>query len=151
MISSTVNPLTSSQIKIFQNVCEKICSEPKIRFCGVINSIGKLVAGGFKDDIKPLDTEEERKMWYMQSALEMSMKKEFSSNLGNIHYVVTYRDNVTLINIPMQNYVVLLSAERNANIKQIVYYSKNLFENNYSILKDKISSSSIKSHNQILS
>ena len=133
-MTNTIAPLTSDQIQTFQNICEKICTESKIKFCGVINEMGKLVVGGFKDDIKPLDNEEERKMWYMQSALEMSMKKEFRNNLGNIHYIITFRDNVTLINMPIQNYVVLMSTERNTNIKQIVDYSKNLFENNKDIL-----------------
>jgi hypothetical protein len=130
----TVMPLTHNQIQVFQNICEKICSESQIKFCGAINVIGKLVAGGFKNSIKPLDNEEERKMWYMQSALEMSMKKEFSSNLGDINYIVAYRDNVTLINIPIQNHVILLSTEKNVDVKQIVDYSKNLFEHNKAIL-----------------
>lgn len=136
---TSIIQLTSVQIQTFQNICEKICAEPKIRFCGVINVMGKLVAGGFKYGIKPLDTEEERKMWYMQSALEMSMKREFGNNLGNIHYIVTFRDNVNLINMPIQDHVILLSIERNADIKQTVDYSKSLFENNkYSISDDRI-------------
>lgn len=92
--------------------------------------MGRLVSGGFRDGIKPLDNEEERKMWYMQSALEMSMKKEFGNNLGDIDHVVTYRGNVTLINIPIRDHVVLLSTERNANVIQIVEYTKELFDFN---------------------
>lgn len=96
----------------------------------MINEMGKLIAGGFKDGVKPLDNEEERKMWYMQSALEMSMKKEFGNNLGDINYIVTYRDNVTLINMPIQGHVVLLSTEGNADIRQIVDHSRRLFDFN---------------------
>lgn len=129
---------SSNQVQIFQSMCEKICIEPKIRFCGIIDAMGKLVAGRFKDTIKPLNNEEERKMWYMQSALEMSMKKEFRMNLGDINHIVTYRDNVTLVNIPVQDYVVLISTERNANIDQIVIYSKRLFEYNYFVSQNKI-------------
>lgn len=96
----------------------------------MINGMGKLIAGGFKDGVKPLDSEEERKMWYMQSALEMSMKKEFGNNLGDINYIVTYRDNVTLINMPIQGHVALLSTEGNADIRQIVDRSRRLFDFN---------------------
>lgn len=131
MVSNTTTmPLMSSQISVYQNICNKVCSEPKIRFCGIINLMGKLLAGGFQDGIKPLNNEEDRQMWYMQSALEMSMKKEFGSNLGDVNYVVSYRDNVTLINIPIQNHVVLISTERNANITEIVDYAKELFDFN---------------------
>ena len=132
--------LTSSQIQTFQNICEKICSESKIKFCGIINEVGSLVIGRFKDGRKLLDNEEERRMWYMQSALEMTMKKEFGNNLGDIDYTVTYHNNTTLINIPIQNHVMLISTERNADIKQIVNYSKKLFDFNCNntISEDKI-------------
>jgi len=126
-----------SQIQIFQNICDKVCAEPKIRFCGIINGMGRLVSGGFRDGIKPLDNEEERKMWYMQSALEMSMKKEFGNNLGDIDHVVTYRGNVTLINIPIRDHVVLLSTERNANVIQIVEYTKELFDFNNNTMPEE--------------
>ena len=129
-MENTPTSSTISQIPTFQNICEKVCAEPKIRFCGVINGMGRLVAGGFRDEIKPLDNEEERKMWYMQSALEMSMKKEFGNNLGTIDHIVTYRGNVTLVNMPIHDHVVLLSTERNANVRQIVEYTKELFDFN---------------------
>jgi len=103
---------------MFQSICDKVCSESKIRFCVVINRMGKLISGGFRDKIKPLDNEEERRIWYMQSALEMSMKKEFGNNLGDINHIVTYRGNVTLINIPIQDYVILLSIEKNGDVKE---------------------------------
>ena len=125
------NKLTSNQIHIFQNVSKKICSEPKIKFCGIINEMGNLVTDRFKDGIKPLDNEEEMTMWYMQSALEISMKKEFGNNLGEIDYAVTYHNNTTLINIPIQNYLILISIEENADIKQIVNFSKSLFDFNF--------------------
>jgi hypothetical protein len=124
--------LTSEQVQILENICNKISSEPKIRFCGVINSMGKIVAGGFKDDIKPLDSEDQRRMLYMQSTLELSMKGEFDENLGHVNYVTTYRDNVVLINIPIKrfNHLVLISAERNSKTEQIVNDTISLFENN---------------------
>ena len=124
--------LTSEQIQILENLCNKLSSETKIRFCGVINSMGKIVAGGFKDGIKPLDSEDQRSMLYMQSSLELSMKGEFDENLGCVNYVTTYRDNVVLINMPMKRYshLVLISAERNVNVEQIVKNTIGLFESN---------------------
>ena len=129
---NSITSLTSEQIQVLKNSCNKLSSEPKIRFCGVINSMGKIVAGGFKDDIKPLDSEDQRRMLYMQSTLELSMKGEFDENLGVVNYITTYRDNVVLINMPMKryNHLVLMSAERNANVEQIVKNTISLFESN---------------------
>jgi len=125
-----ITSLTSERIQILENLCNKLSNEPKIRFCGVINSMGKIVAGGFKDDIKPLDSEDQRRMLYMQSSLELSMKGEFDENLGCVNYITTYRDNVVLINIPMRNHLILMSAERNAGTEQIVKNTISLFESN---------------------
>ena len=113
------------------DLCHKLCLEPKIRFCGVVNSMGRLVTGGFRDGIKPLGNEDQRQMLYIQSYLEISMKEEFDDTLGNVNYVTTYRDNVALITIPMsQNYLLLISVERNAEIEQIVKSTISLFESN---------------------
>lgn len=126
-------PLTTDGLGI---LCEKLCSEPKIRFCGVINSLGRIVTGGFRDGIKPLDNEDLRRMLYMQSTLEVSMKGEFDDALGSVNFITTYRDNVTLISIPIkQNYLLLMSVERNAEIQQIIKKTVGLFEINGIISK----------------
>jgi len=122
-------PITN---EILENLCHTLCNEPKIRFCGVINPLGRLVRGGFRDGIKPLDSEDQRQMLYIQSYLEMSMKGEFDDTLGNVNFITTYRDNVALITIPMpQNYLLLISVERNAEIQQIVKNAISLFESNW--------------------
>jgi len=124
-------PITN---EVLENLCHTLCNGPKIRFCGVINPLGRLVTGGFRDGIKPLDNEDQRQMLYIQSYLEMSMKGEFDDTLGNVNFVTTYRDNVTLISIPMQqNYLLLISVERNAEIQQIVKNAISLFESNWKL------------------
>ena len=123
--------LTSDQVQVLENLCNKLCNEPKIRFCGVITPLGRLVTGGFRDGVKPLDNEDQRRMLYTQSTLELSIKKEFDDNLGNVNFITTYRDNVVLITIPIQqNHLVLISAERNTDVGQIVKDVMTLFENN---------------------
>ena len=89
------------------------------------------MTGGFSDGIEPLDNEDQRRMLYMQSTLDLSMKGEFDENLGNVNFITTYRDNVAIINIPLQqNYLLLMSVERNAEIEQIVKSTIDLFESN---------------------
>lgn len=121
-------PLTNEGLGI---LCHRLCDEPKIRFCGVINSLGRIVTGGFKNGIEPLDNEDLRKMLYIQSTLELSMKGEFDEILGSVNFISTYRDNIAIITIPMpQNYLLLMSVERNAEIEQIVKKTTNIFEIN---------------------
>lgn len=109
--------------------CEKICNQSKVRFCGVVNSMGRLVAGGLKEGIAPLENEDQRQMLYIQSYLEMSMKRDFDDTLGKVDYMITYRENLALIYIPLkENYLLLLSTEKNAEIKQIIQVAISLFD-----------------------
>jgi hypothetical protein len=74
----------------------------------------------------------------MQSRLEISMKGEFDENLGCVNHIVTYRDNVVIINIPLKNqqYNFLISAERIVDVRQIVdYVTHSIGE--YSIFSEK--------------
>ena len=118
------------QINFLNALCNKICNEPHIRFCGVINSMGKLIVGSFRDGIQPLDTDLQREMLYMQSRLEISMKTEFDENLGDVTHVITHRENVIILTIPLKNKQchVLISAERIANTKKIMDNILNQFE-----------------------
>jgi hypothetical protein len=122
--------LTFEQFNFLDILCRSICDKPKIRFCGVINSMGRLVAGSFKDSIQPLDNDQQRQMLYIQSRLEISMKGEFDESLGCVNHVVTYRDNVVIINIPLKNQHChfLISAERIADVRKIVDYATHSFE-----------------------
>lgn len=123
----TLSVKQSSLLDIF---CKTMCCKPKIRFCGVINSMGRLVEGSFKDNIQPLDNDQQRQMLYMQSKLQLSMNAEFNDRLGHVNYIVTYRDNVIIINIPSDNqqYHILISAERIAKPQEIVRDVANLFK-----------------------
>lgn len=112
-----------------ENLCTEINNQPKVRFCGVINNMGRLIAGGLRGGIEPLESEDQRQMLYIQSYLEISMKKEFDDTQGSINHIVTYRDNIVLISIPLrQDHLLLLSAERNAEVKQIIQVTRRIFE-----------------------
>ncbi len=131
-------PLTAEGLEV---LCNRLCNEPKIRFCGIINSFGRLVTGGFRNGIKPLDNEDQRRMLYIQATLELFMKREFDDTLGSVNFITTYRDNVALITIPMpQDHLLIISVERNAQIEQIVKKTISLFESN-GMLGRKIKSS----------
>ena len=114
---------------VLEDFCEKICAQPKVRFCGIVNSMGRLIAGGLREGIEPLENEDQRQMLYIQSFLEMSMKRDFDETLGKVEYMATYRDNIAVITMPLRhNCLLLLSTEKNAQIKQIIQVATGLFK-----------------------
>lgn len=121
-------PYTSKELEI---LCTRLSKKPKIRFCCIVDSQGTSVAGGFKDHIQLLNNEEQRQMLCMASRLELFTKRDFDDTLGIVNFITTYRDNVTLITIPMQqDYLLLLSVERNATIEKIVKNTISFFDTN---------------------
>ena len=104
----------------FENKCHKLLSNDEIRFVGVINHMGNLIAGGISDGVDLLETDEKRRKLYIQIALEISMRKDFDDTLGKINYIATNRDNVLMITVPMNNYVMLISTKSTSTAEQII-------------------------------
>jgi len=73
----------SAKIYDYAKICNSILSiDPKIRFAGVINERGRLVAGGMKENVEPLESEKDDEMIFMELALRVKMRKEFDKQLG---------------------------------------------------------------------
>jgi hypothetical protein len=114
-----------------ENKCHSLLNNDEIRFVGIINNMGNLIAGGIRNDIDFLETDEEKRKLYMQIVLEISMRKDFDDTLGKINYITTNRDNVLMITVPIHhNHIMLISAESASNVEQIIskVYSLGFFE-----------------------
>jgi hypothetical protein len=103
-----------------ENKCNEFLRYDGIRFVGIINNMGNLIAGGLSNRVDWIETDEKRRMLYMQMALEISMRKDFDNTLGEINCVTTIRDNVLMITIPMNNHILLISAKPTAIVKRII-------------------------------
>ena len=99
--------------------CNRLLQEDEIRFAGLINSMGRLVAGGFKEGIIPLEDEAERQKMYMELALRVSMRTEFDYSLGPVKYSSSRRDKAVMMSFPINNNVLMISAETTVDIEQL--------------------------------
>ena len=112
--------------KIFDQKCRSLLDENGVRFTGVINNMGRQVAGGYKDTITPLVDVEEHKI-SLEHALEIFLTKDLDESLGSIDSIITRRKKVTMITIPMDKFSLLISAERDSNAEEIVEKASKLF------------------------
>lgn len=109
----------SSEYSIFEQKCNNLLMQENIRFAGLINSMGKLVAGGFKEGISPLEDEAERRKMYMELALRVSMRSEFDYSLGFVSYSASRREKAVMMSIPINNNVLLISADTSVDIEKL--------------------------------
>ncbi|MGI9567980.1 MAG: DUF6659 family protein [Nitrosopumilus sp.] len=110
----------SDKEQLFEDSCKTILNLPKIRFAGVLNKMGRRIAGGFKEGITSYLEDKENQMMYVQLTLEYLMRKDFDERLGRVDYIASRRSKVTMISIPTKDYLILISAERDVNVEEII-------------------------------
>ena len=84
---SDLSILSKSVLQELENNCNKVLKNKNVIFVGVVNSLGNLIAGGFRDGVKPLGSNETRKMMYMQLKLDLNMRKDYDNLFGPVRYV----------------------------------------------------------------
>jgi len=124
--------------KILDQKCQNLLNEKHVRFCGIVNSMGRQVVGNYKIGITPLVDKEEHKMC-MEYALEMFMTKDLDDALGPTEYIVSRRKMITMISIPLDNHLILISAELDADEKEIIKKAIDLFSKSVLYNQEKVS------------
>ena len=112
--------MLSPENQILDDACKKILQIPRVRFVGVLNKMGKRIAGGFREGVKSYLEDTQNQMMYVQLTLEYLMRKDFDENLGPIDYIASRRGKVTMISIPTKEYLILISGERDINVEDII-------------------------------
>jgi hypothetical protein len=103
-------------IQEYKKKCELLLQIPDIRFAGVIDPMGNLIAGGFRPDVEPLKDETERKKMFMEVVLRQKTREDFDHNLGLVEYAAARRKNVIIMSFPIGKNVLLVSAEKHLDM-----------------------------------
>ncbi len=107
--------------QIYDEKCKKLLDEKEIRFAGIINEGGKLISGGFKKDITPLEDDETKLRSFMEFVSMVSIRKDYDQTLGPINYLAARRDKAVLVSFPfpVSKILLLISAEPSVNIENL--------------------------------
>jgi len=89
--------------------------DPKIRFVGVINERGRLVAGGMKENVVPLENEKDDEMLYMELALRVKMRKEFDKQLGHVNFALASRERALAMSFLINDDILYVVLEPDAD------------------------------------
>lgn len=106
-------------IEDIKNKIKSILLEPEIRFCGLIDSAGELIAGDMNAGIIPLENDAKRRQMYQELAHRVANRQGFDSNLGRVKYSASRRENVVMMSFPIGRYIVLVIAEPHVNIDRL--------------------------------
>ena|SRR5437879_7467936 len=87
-----------------------------IRFAGIVNDKGKLVAGGPKKDVRPLVDQKESEMVLMEVALMVRMRREHDNQLGPVNFTISHREKVVLMSFPVGDDILFVSATKEIDL-----------------------------------
>ena len=106
----------------YENLCTLVQKiDSKIRFAGVINSKGRLIAGGMVSSKKRLGDRKRDEMLYMELALRVKMRREFDDDLGQVKFSMSFREKLIVMSFPMGDDVLMVSMERKTKFEQIAF------------------------------
>lgn len=123
----------------YEEKCKKLVKEEKIRFAGIIDKDGTVVAGGFKMGIIPLEKNMFRLEEFMEFVSEISQRKTFDNSLGPINYLASRRDKIILISFPfpLTELTLLISADCTLNIEKLASHVVDVFDSGQSRFTDR--------------
>jgi len=103
-------------------------ADSKVRFAGVINSRGRLIAGGMVSSKKALEDEKKDEMLFMELALRVKMRSEFDSDLGKVKFSLSLREKLIVMSFPIKNDVLMVSMERKTRFENVAFEILKLVE-----------------------
>ena len=111
----------STVSNLFSSKCVKLLEEPEIRFSGIVDKDGELIAGGFKKGLTPYEGDETKLQSFFDFVSKASIRKEYDDSLGPINYLAARRDKAVLVSFPfpVSHILLLISAEPTVNIENL--------------------------------
>lgn len=117
------------------NHCKHIRElDPLIRFVGIANGMGTLVATSYREQLNALMNEDETRLYAMQAVFRAEIREDFQKNIGILNYSVGKYDKLIRATIPLNRvneikYYLLISFDIEANSifiieKKILEYIK---------------------------
>jgi len=95
---------------------------------GIINSKGRLVAGGMISSKKRLGDRKRDEMLYMELALRVKMRREFDDDLGQVKFSMSFREKLIVMSFPMKDDVLMVSMERKTQFENVAFEILKLVE-----------------------
>ena len=110
------------------HACDTLLANQKIRGICIIDKIGNLIfEKNQKEEFLPLSDKKSRSL-FIQSVLDVALKKDFDEQIGLLKYNVSYRDKINIISVPIFGNVILMYVDPHENCELIAQTAIKIFE-----------------------
>ncbi|MDO8641875.1 MAG: hypothetical protein Q7R33_10155 [Nitrosarchaeum sp.] len=108
-------------IKEYEKRCQDILEDDEVRFAGLLDEFGKLLAGGYKQNINPRLTEDQQNLVCKELASRVAKRKKYDTELGRVKYSASRREHVVIMSFPIYEKVIMIVAEPHVNIDRLAF------------------------------
>jgi hypothetical protein len=98
----------------FEQLCGNIFElSSNIRFVGIINGMGDLVAGGMREGVRSMEDRENSSKLYLEFLLRSEMRKDQDAEFGKTVYSFSEREKIKFAVFPLlRNHLLMVSMEK---------------------------------------
>lgn len=97
-------------------LCRSIISSNKnIQAVAIINKQGRVVEKTSRKTFNDQFPDSVGETFFMQCVLQVSIGKDFDDHYGQINYYVSERKNLTTLTLPLDDYVILVTMNKNVS------------------------------------
>ena len=93
--------------------------DPTIRFAGIMEKSGHLYAGSWRQGVEEHLKGRNSEISYTQSAYIVDLRKMFAPELGKLKTVAYMYDKVKMVNFPVKDHLLVISADSKARIDDL--------------------------------
>ena len=108
-------------IKEYEKRCQDILEDDEVRFAGLLDEFGKLLAGGYNQGIDHRLTEEQHDEVCKELAARVAKRKKYDTELGRVKYSASRREHVVIMSFPIYEKVIMIVAEPHVNIDRLAF------------------------------
>ena len=122
--------MSSSIEENLNNLCIEIQQlDNSIRFVGIANNLGSLVATAYRAGLTPLMDKQETSHYAIQTVLRAATREDFESKIGRLVYSIGKYERLIRATMPIRlsgkedeskSYYLLLSFDLNSNVISVI-------------------------------
>ena len=100
----------------YQRLCEEIFAlHDDIRYAGVVDDSGLLIAGGTRKGIDSIVDQSNEELYLAQTALRKSMRQRFDGTMGKARFAYVEREKISIITFYMNKNIIIVTLEPNVD------------------------------------
>jgi hypothetical protein len=94
------SPSTEEKLNIFCKEIQQL--DNSIRFLGIANNLGTLIATAYRNGLTPLMNEQETSHYAIQSVLRAATREDFESKIGRLEYSIGKYERIIRATVPIR-------------------------------------------------